>query len=729
MAQTDRFMIAPINSGLQNSLKPWLVPDDAFQVLTNAYVFRGRVKKRFGSYLMNQLVSSSVAQLYSRLRINLGNTDGAGNKSSTVPGSKFNEGQLFSIGDQMLTVYQLGTPAAMKSTGSATGTYNTTTGAYVITGADAATPVYFYPAEPVMGLVTYTDGTLNAEPIFGFDTQFAYQYVAGAWRRLSAEASAGDALWTGSDYQFFWGATYDGITAADYYMFVTNFNAADHLRYWDGAQWNTLNPDFNAGGDTIETSRIVVAFKDRVVLLNTIEKISGSNTSFVNRCRFSQNGSPVASDAWREDIPGKGGYIDAPTKEQIITSGFLKDRLIVYFESSTWELVYTGNEILPFRWQQINTELGAHATFSVVPFDKVTIAVGNVGIHACNGSNVERIDDKIPDDVFSIQLTDNGDLRVFGIRDYFSELIYWAIVSPGQGSTYPNRVLVYNYKNGSWAYNEDSITAFGYYQEQPDITWAGFQQTWEESDMIWASGLLLSKVQQIIAGNQEGFVFIVSDDFTRNSPALQITNMTVASNVITIKAINHNLSIDQYVAIENAQGITAFNDKIFPIYNVDGTDAFTIHLDYIPSVGTYTGGGTVALVSNYNIQTKQYNFYVDQGVNAMINKVDFLVDKTTDGEVTVDWWISSSTQSQLQAGANTGALIGNGILETSPYTLAPQETIQQRLWHPIYPMANGESIQLHIFMTPSQITNPDISWSDFQLHAMTFYTSPTGRLQ
>src|ERR1700681_1127559 len=103
MAKTDRFMIAPINSGLQNDLKSWLIPDDAFQSLTNAYVFRGRVRKRFGSYLMNQSVDASISQLYSRTSILIGTTNGSGNLSTTVPGLVFAVGQLFSVGSQIFT--------------------------------------------------------------------------------------------------------------------------------------------------------------------------------------------------------------------------------------------------------------------------------------------------------------------------------------------------------------------------------------------------------------------------------------------------------------------------------------------------------------------------------------------------------------------------------------------------------------------------------------------------
>ena len=113
-------------------------------------------------------------------------------------------------------------------------------------------------------------------------------------------------------------------------------------------------------------------------------------------------GSPLDSSAWRQDLAGSGNALDASTTEAIITVEFVKDRLIVFFERSTWELVYTGNQAYPFNWQQINTELGAESTFSIVPFDKICIGVGNVGIHACNGANVERIDEKIPDTVFDI---------------------------------------------------------------------------------------------------------------------------------------------------------------------------------------------------------------------------------------------------------------------------------------------------------------------------------------
>src|SRR5580698_8642053 len=137
----DGFLIAPINTGLQTDLRPWLTPDDSMAYLQNAYCFRGRVRKRFGSRLMGTgWPTAATQQLFSRFAINLGNTDGSGNFSGTVPGDIFGIGQMFSVGTEIFTVYQTGTPGVMLDTGASTvHTYNTTTGALVINGAAAGT--------------------------------------------------------------------------------------------------------------------------------------------------------------------------------------------------------------------------------------------------------------------------------------------------------------------------------------------------------------------------------------------------------------------------------------------------------------------------------------------------------------------------------------------------------------------------------------------------------------
>lgn len=715
-------MIAPINSGQQNNIRPWMIPDDAFESLVNAYIFRGRVRKRCGSRPLNTIVDEEERQRYTRLRVEIGTTDpGTGNFTIVAPGVVFKRGQMFSIGDTVFTVYQ--TVGDMYTTGAATGTYDTSNGNLVITGngENPLTTVWFYPAEPVMGFTNYDDTNINAEPTYAFDTQFAYLFNGAAWQR------AGTAAWTGSDTNFFWSCNWRGVDANDFILFTTNFHTADGIKYWNNITWTKLTPTLTFDGWSLESCRCIVSWKGRLICLNTVESdLYGDMSNFVARARWCKNGTPLVAsdvDAWRQDIAGKGGFVDAATMEQIVSCSFVKDRLIVYFERSTWELISTGNDAVPFYWQRINEELGCESTFSVVPFDKEVFGVGLNGIHSCNGVNVDRIDQKIPDQVFEISNFNGGPLRVCGIRDYYTQLVYWAYPNL-LADSYPNKLLVYNYLNGSWSTFGDSITAFGYYNLNSGLTWGSWNITWAESNWQWQSGQNQEGFRAVIAGNQQGFTFIIDQDITVNAMSLQITDIAVGADgwhTLTIEA--HNLSNSDYIQIKNMSGTTGINNKIYDVTYVDTTHIKIYEEDY---AGTYAGGGTILRVSDINILTKQYNFYVQEGRDAYISKVDFYVDKTVGGEISVDYGLGASNYKLVNNALNTGAWMGSGgILETKPYDLIPFEAQQDQLWHPTYPQAEGQSIQLRLYLSDEQMRDPNIVVSDFQLHAMTFYVTPT----
>lgn len=759
----DRFTIAPFeqNSGMQNNRRPWLIPDEAFEQLTNAYNFRGRIRKRFGSRWVGN------TQLSSRFRIACGTYSAP---TSPVPAGSGAVGQNFSIENVIFTVNVLGTPAnLLVANGSATtATFDTTTGAFVFAGVlDAtgnpvsnASPIYYYPALPVMGLVTQETSTLSNEKLIGFDTRYAYQYVAGSgWERLAT----GTATWSGSNSDFFWGTTWRSADAYDKVLFVTNFNEneTDYMRYLNGTTWASFRPLITAT-DNLNATAILVVFKNRLLAFNTWESVTATppGNNYQNRVRWCQVGSPLDVDAWRQDIPGRGGGVDAPTAEAIVTVEFIKDRLIVFFERSTWELVYTSNDVRPFVWQQINTELGAESTFSVIPFDRVAVGVANVGIMACNGSNVDRIDDSIPDAVFEIHNIDSGVERVYGIRDYFVEMVYWTFpaLDASSDQPYPNRVLVYNYKSGTWAFNEDSITAFGYIQPQSadtSTTWDSNTITWD-SDETWANAPQQALFRNVIAGNQEGYTFIVDASHPTNAPVLSITDITAgANNVLTLTVVDHNLRPGDFIYITDVDAtdnMELINHKIFKVALADpiSKDKFTIpYPTALPVIaGTYAGGGVISRVTNPDILTKQYNFYFKQGRNAYVNKVEFQVDATTHGQTQVDYYVSTNPRSMVQASGSIGtnAIVGTNTLDTFPYPTIPFEADSTRLVHPVYFQADGEFIQFRIRMTDEQTmtvirtSNGDgppetfsysgPSFEDFQLHSMTIYASPSSsRLQ
>ena len=712
----NRFFIAPYDesSGQQNNVKPWLIPDNAFEVLNNAYVFRGRVRKRFGS----RYFANSNSSLSSRLRILLA----PAGLIITTP-INIEVGQAFSIGNDIFTVVDV-TPPYPKSLLSTSAVTATLTAINQITFSAIAASVYFYPSLPVMGLLTYENSATNDEATLAFDTKFSYQYdnLTVGWERIIGAA----AEWYGSTSDFFWGVTWSGVLASERIFFVTNFNQLepDFMRYFDGAVWASLNPAIDAAGNTLQSARILTVFKDRLIALNTWEGGVGP-LNYVNRARYCQIGDPLDATAWRQDIAGKGNAIDAPTKEAIITVEFIKDRLIVYFERSTWELAYTGNQIYPFSWQQINTELGAESTFSVIPFDKLAIGVGNVGIHACNGSNVDRIDQKIPNTIFDIKNDNAGAQRVYGIRDYFSEMLYWAFPN-NSAITFPNKIFVYNYPTKTWSFNDDSITCFGYFQPSNSILWNSTTVYWS-SDVIWNSGSVSSKFQQVVAGNQQGYTFICDTNINTNELILQINNITLSGVQTSLQVIDHNLAQDEYIYIDNAVWNPAgnyLNTQIFQVLTVTDKDNFTIGPN-ASFTGVYQGGGLISRVSQINIKTKQYNFYAQIGRNSFVNKVDFLVDRTTNGQIDVNYYVSTSSDNLLLNSANTGSLLGTGTLDTFPYPLIPLEATSTRLWHPVYFQAEGEVIQFELTMNSLQMLNPLIRQAGFQLHAMCIYSNPS----
>lgn len=764
----DRFLITPFQSGLQTDMRPWQILEDSFTFLQNAYTFRGRVRKRDGSTLMGTV-------LQSRLAINIGTVT-----THTIPNgaTQLKIGQLFTVGNDQFTVWQLGAGVTtLSSNPGATATINSTTNPNTITftGEPGGSTVFYYPSNPVMGLTQYYVGSTNNHPSYAFDTQFAYLFTPGVgWNR------SGTAIWHGNNLNYFWATNWESI-AGDIVLYVTNFNATvptpaatdDPIWYmtrvagvdtWTaaiGANAFYFLPDGGAvhTGPFVATARIIVPFHNRLVLLNTIENDGtgggGVNTAFVNRARFSWYGDPTAVNAWYEwnqsDASGNnwagGGYRDAATTEQIISAEFIKDHLVVYMERSTWELVFTNDETDPFLWQQLNTELGSMATFSTVPFDQQILTIGQSGVHSCNGSNVQRIDQKIPDLIFEFETKNNGQLRTHGIRDYYTELVYWSYVATNARPTtiFPNQLLVYNYQNNSFAKSDDCFTCFGYYEQNTDTTWiSSAPDTWEEFDGTWVSNAFQANHRQVIAGTPEGFVLIINADVTRNAASMQITNIIGTTGLIDLTIVNHNLTFDptenpsdqDYIYIENIIGdlaTTVLNGKIFQVYFVVNVNTITIDIGKLV-IGTYLGGGTAARVSNIQLTTKQFNPYDKQDRNVYIHKMSFGIQRQGDfsatiqgPQITVDYSPSATPISMIEDAQATGTIMGTSILEMTPYNpiYYPLESQQERLWHPIYFQSDGECIQLRFYMSAQQMEDPIIAFADFELEGMIMYANPT----
>lgn len=749
-----RFLIAPLNEGLVNNLKPWLTPDSSFQELNNAMVFRGRVEKRWGT----SYIEGGDDDKNSRLRIKI-DTINLGIASGTVPGnsSNFFIGQQFSIGNTVFTSWKA-SGALLSTDPTQSGTYDTTTGAYTFAAAVADnTPIYFYPLMPVMGLTQYDAVDVNFEPTIAFDQQFSYLYDPST---TSFQRIGPDSIWTGDSTNFVWNRMFANTDPDEDWLFAINnkpfpaapFNATtspDGIKYRANialaTNWLNFCPLLRTSPTKLRMTgaRCCIEFKGRLLFFAPWEAEDtgtppgitlGSSTQIKNRMRYSWLQTLTNELDSFFEASGKGGYIDAPTTEAIITVQFVKDRLIVYFENSTFELVYTGAPDQPFVWQKLDNTLGAESTFSEVPFDEVVVGIGANGVHACNGAAVVRIDDKIPDTVFAAVNEYGNQVEALssinGIRDYLREHVYWTFPTLHQKGNFPNKIMVYDYRYKNWAFYDDTYTFFGYHDRITGLIWATIPApTWSSWGDPWNTVVNLEHNRGIIAGNQEGFVFLITDD-AQLAPGLSITNLVTN----TITCINHNLVVGDFVRISNCVGSTNLNGITVKVDTVTDINTFTFITKYgLSADPDYVGGGLLQRVPNIQLTTKQFNFFTNNGQQTFIPYIEFLVDRTgqfvnglpqEDGEHTIDYQVGSSNLSMLEASQGSGAILGTNILETGPFNAL--EATQDRLWHRIYFQALNDFIQIQFYYSDNQMYDPIIPFTGFALHAMIIYADAEG---
>lgn len=739
---SDRFLIAPFKSGLIKNLPVWQTTEESFYELKNVYISKGVIKKRFGSKYIGSETSSLSGQLNSRLRIYLGDTDVNGNIASTgfpIPaGAVFKAGQMFSVGDDIFTVPTTGTPVIMlRSSGATDCTFDTTSGVYSIVNSEHEKACYFYPSEPVLGLTMYESGTINDSPAIAFDTRFAYKFIGSSWVR------SGTHIYSGDNTNYVWSTNFEGDSQKDTALFSTNFYAneinSDKIHYTqDTVSWTEFKRKIRTSGtadeNIIVTAKIIQPFHARLLLFHTYE-YEDSGGGFVynhyrNRVRFSAIKNPLGTNAWLE--PGQIGYvggnfIDAPTEEEIMSVQYVRDKLIVYFERSTYELVYTFNDALPFLWRKISSDLGASAEFSAIPSSDSCVAIGNTGVHACNGSTVKRIDSKIPDEIFKFLSSSNALKRICGIKDYYDELYYWSI--PGQveddDNSYPDSILLYNYENDSWSILDDSITAFGYFEQNIETVWQDDYQTWEDDDSTWDEPFELPNKRQIIAGNQQGFIFRLNNDTNTNASVLQISKI----DNYDFTVVDNNLAIGDYVKVNNSIAGDDSFDKIYKVYDVDG-DTIQLsekigYLDIPVTLDNYNGGATLERISRISMKTSAMNPYISSGSGVSVDKVIFGVAKTELGKITVSYIPSQSSIDPIADGKTTDSNLGTFELETYPYDLVPLEKTQNLLWHSVYLNSQGDSISLYIYYSAEQMTNYSIISSSLEIQGMIIVTNKT----
>jgi len=841
------FFIGNQRVGQETDLDPYLLPDDAYPFLGNAYLYRGVLRKKGGSDPFGRLGVRNDAYPYNATLIARNATPQtyAGNLLSAPiePGSLVITDGITTFTDNGIggfTVTGSGTPG---------GTINYTTGAFSVqfTAANNTAPVtatYFVVVganSPCMGLCTYDVQSINNDSLIGFDLTQAYLYDNSIedFRNISTykigpnQTTTTNALtWHGTNSQFFSYENFQGaffatnnVPGNNFYA-VTNIsigagaqittasannyaigdivyinnvvgtvtvggnsinnqqlvvtaagnpftvaqttagtytsggivweetksatNAGDGIRWYDGTGWVNFSPALSATFATgptypnlLQGGLLLFAYKGRLVVLSTWEGPPGTPaTNYQQRARWSQNGTvfygsvfpqgkitSTLGSAWYTSS-GFGGFTDAPTGESIVSAEFIKDTLVVYFERSTYKLVYTANSAFPFAWQKINTEIGCESTWSVVPFDKEILSIGPNGIYACDSVNIIRVDQKIPDTVFNFGNASSGTARVNGIRDFYSQFAYWSFVDPTSStSVFPNSILAYNYIDQSFATFGGSYTCFGHYQAVTNRTWGNTAIAWDAMDTTWSSASLQTEFPFVVAGNQQGFVVELNltsannDQTLTNAETLVIQNITNANpSVFTVP--NHNLANASNIMIVNTN--TILDDSVYLVVVIN-SNTFTLLDENGLAVtnNTWVSGGNIVIIDQFLIKTKKFTPFIESGQKLRIGYIDILF--STDNGLEDDEDEENEPQFQLQ-------LIRNETFESTVNQIVELQDEffgdSQMFWKRIYLNQTCQSFSLNLksYFDPAGIYDPNNAASTFQIHGMILWMAPAGRL-
>ncbi len=523
-------------------------------------------------------------------------------------------------------------------------------------------------------------------------------------------------------------------------------------------------------------ARMIFPFKDRLLFIGPVVQTSSANSQIYlpDTVIYSQNGTPyytssftgtpsalidytailvptnqtATASAFWEDQAGFGGFIQAGVSQKINTVSNNEDVLILGFDTQQVRYIYTGNDIVPFNFFTINSELGSQSTFSTINLDRGVVTVGSRGIVLTSQVDSQRIDLEIPDQIFQFDLTNNGAQRVCAQRDFINEWMYFTYNSNEFPEDFPNQTLQFNYRDNSWAIFNESYTTYGLFTKSTGYTWETIGQvypTWESWNDPWDSGTSTLLQPEVIAGNQQGFV-VVRADGTNESRSLQIKS--ISSNTIT--SPNHGLTTGDYIVIEGAIGTisTQINGKIFSVANAS-TNTFTLN----PNIGsgTYLGLGTIKRMYVPMIQTKQFPVAWDIAQKTRLGPQQYLLSTTPNGQITLLIFLSQNASDPYNEGSIVptalpapvnNSLVYSTILYTCPestnlglttYTSnlqTPTANQQAQIWHRMNTGLIGDTIQIGFTMSDAQMRDVDFKnqFSEIEIHSIILDVSPSSLL-
>lgn len=358
------------------------------------------------------------------------------------------------------------------------------------------------------------------------------------------------------------------------------------------------------------------SFKDRLIMLRTTE------SGIIKPYRIRISGTGASSDDFRTSATG-AGFIDIPSGSWIQGATFNRDDLIIFTETSTWVLSYTGNDTTPFTIKKIDESRGSQAPFSAFTYLNRSSAASTRGLIITDGYRVERQDELIPDFSFNEVDGENFRLCFAGVvdadRDHY--LIY-----PTTNSSKSTRILTTNYEEDNYSIYRLSLSCMGTYVNAFDIDWTDLAKfnNWNEfgaSYGNWNSFAYTAGSPFSVGGGHYGEIWRLNATESEDNP-VKVRNITIIdAQTIEVTTDWNNFSVNtldrymgaDYIFLTGISGMVEVNNKQYPIKSVTNNYTFrlTVPNSSAFSAFTTTSIGEAQRVIPFDALFKKFNPYAN----------------------------------------------------------------------------------------------------------------------
>lgn len=548
-AKHEAFPIADFSQALFLAREPWRSPENAFRTVQNARAFRGQIVKRGGYSMMAEIGSvTSYAVIPTGVTSISGvsywfyDTQGPQTDRPVAASVRF----VADIGPAHANKYAYLANLRWLSTIPIVGTvvdgwvWDVVDSSNKVIGvakldptlpavasrfqawvdwashteysvAPAGTTTIEYTPNPeteIVGLFRFT--TKGNDYFIACDPDYVYLYdlTARYYKQQGFAATGFAGPFTGSDSDYFW------FQQVDDYVVMTNNK--DPVCKWDPAlatadSIKEMPTDWTTPGtNAMNTARIVIMFRGRLIYINTVE----GSTRYNTRMRWTAAGTATG---WRS----ASDYSDAPKDlGDAITAHFIGERCFVGFEKGWMEIVRRpGDDQLAFEWAPVISRFGTPSTFATIRDNERLISRSDTTMQAIDPNGQTYIDVQVPDLLLSLS-TRYRHLST-GVRSELDRSLIWTTVSRAAAKPDGGLIAVYDEENKlSWSQYVFPFNYFSTFDKLDAKTWNQLgPSTWNYyAGQTWNQlGAGSQGTESLIGGQSRGTIYIFDSRINDNN--------------------------------------------------------------------------------------------------------------------------------------------------------------------------------------------------------------------